>query len=149
MQPGTRVLVDQWGGDTILDAVVRRVDPQGVTTVSSLGVEEQRVGVIAALTSPPELWAGRLGSGYRVLARFVVWEDNNVLQVPSSALFRIGDEWGVFVVEAGRARRRVVTVGHQAGLNTEIKAGLEPGDVVIVHPPNGVEDGARVEPQHS
>ncbi len=143
MHPGTRVLIDQWGGDTTLEAVVRRVEPQGFTKVSSLGVEEQRVPVVASLISSPELWPN-LGSGYRVLARFIIWEAANVLQVPSAALFRSGDGWVVFVVDNGRARLRRVTVGQQAGLQTQVVSGLKKGEEVVVHPGNAVEDGVRL-----
>jgi HlyD family secretion protein len=141
--PGARVLLEQWGGDHALEAVVSQVDPQGFTRVSALGVEERRVRVIADITSPQELYP-RLGPGYRVLARFVVWEQPNVLQVPSASLFRHGDGWAVFVVEGGRARLRTVTIGQQAGLATQVVEGLHPGEVVIVHPGNDVEDGVRV-----
>ncbi|HEX9109306.1 MAG TPA: HlyD family efflux transporter periplasmic adaptor subunit, partial [Longimicrobiales bacterium] len=144
IRPGTRVLVDQWGGDTTLTAVVRSVEPQGFTAVSSLGVEEQRVPVVADLTSAPALWDQRLGSGYRVLARFVVWESADAVQVPTSALFRAGNGWAVFVADGGRARRRAVVPGHQTGLLTEIVSGVKPGEQVIVHPGNEVEDGVRV-----
>ncbi len=144
IRPGTPVIVDQWGGDQPLAAVVRKIEPQGFTAVSSLGVEEQRVPVVADLVSPPALWEGRLGAGFRVLARFVVWSAPAVVQVPTSALFRVGDGWAVFAVERGRAVRKAVTIGHQAGLATEIASGLAPGDRVIVHPGNEVEDGRRV-----
>lgn len=144
IRPGARVLVEQWGGDTPLQGVVRRVEPQGFTAVSSLGVEEQRVPVVAELTSPGEAWAGRLGSGYRVLARFVVWESPAALQIPTSALFHVGDRWALFVVDGGRAARRMVTIGHQAGLQTEVLAGVRPGEEVIVHPGSTLADGTRV-----
>ena len=146
MHPGTRVSIEQWGGGAPLEAVVRRIEPEGFTKVSSLGVEEQRVNVIAGLTSPPEQWAS-LGSGYRVLARFIIWEEPSVLQVPASALFRVGDDdgWAGFVVEAGRAVRRAVTIGREAGLRTQVLSGLSEGDVVILHPGNAVKDGGRVE----
>lgn len=147
IRPGTRVLLDQWGGETPLDAVVRRIQPQGFTKVSSLGVEEQRVNVVAGITAPPQAWAARLGAGYRVLARFIVWEDPNVLQVPSSALFRAGDGWAVFVVENGKALRKKVTIGQQAGLAAQVLSGLAEGDQVIVHPANEIEEGIRVEPR--
>ena len=102
--------------------------------------------VVATLGSPAESWSAGLGSGYRVLARFVIWEGEDVLQVPSAALFRVGEEWAAFVVEGNRAVRRTVRVGHQAGLDTEILEGLQVGDVVIVHPGNTIEEGAAVEP---
>lgn len=145
IRPGTPLIVDQWGGDTTLTAVVTRVEPQGFTEVSALGVEEQRVPVRARITSPAGLWAG-LGSGYRVLARFIVWQSDNVLQVPTSALFRStsGDGWAVFVFDDGRARYRDVQVGQQAGLDARILDGLREGEEVIVHPPNELEDGASV-----
>lgn len=144
IHPGTRVLIDQWGGDVPLEAVVTRVEPEGFTRVSALGVEEQRVPVVADFVSEAAASA-RLGSGYRVLARFVVWEAEAAIQVPSSALFRSQDRWAVFVVEDGHAVRRPVQVGQQAGLLTQIASGLEAGETVVIHPPNELEDGARVQ----
>ena len=143
ISPGVRIEIDEWGGDRLLEAMVHRVEPQAFTRVSALGVEEQRVTVIAALTSPAEDWS-MLGADYRVLARFIVWEDDDVLQVPTSALFRSADGWAVFVVEGGTARRRDVSIGQQAGLRTQILAGLEAGEHVIVHPANEIEDGVSV-----
>lgn len=144
VEPGTPVLIDQWGGDHLLRAVVDRVDPEGETTVSALGVEEQRVTVVAHIVSPREQWK-RVGSGYRVLARFIVWEDDDVLQIPTSAIFRTSDnEWAVFVIDGGRAVRQAVTIGQQSGLTAQILSGLEEGDEVIIHPGNDVEDGVRV-----
>lgn len=145
IRPGARVLLDQWGGPGTLEAVVRQVDPQGFTRVSALGVEERRVRVLADLVSPAGTHAG-LGPGYRVLARFIVWEAPDALRVPTAALFRHDDGWAVFVVEGRRAVLRPVTVGQEAGLATQVVAGVEAGDVVIVHPSNQVEDGARVAP---
>ena len=146
IEPGTRVRLDQWGGDTTLQATVERVEPEGRTDVSALGVEEQRVGVIAELDSPPTDWE-RLSAGYRVVAEFVLWEGADVLQVPTSALFRTEDGWAVFVVEGGRAERRLVDVGQQADLRAEIVSGLDENETVIVHPGNDVDDGVRVRPR--
>lgn len=145
IRPGSRVILDQWGGGSILEAVVRQVDPQGFTRVSALGVEERRVRVVADLASPLAEY-DRLGPGYRVLARFVIWEHPDVLQAPTPALFRHEDGWAVFVVNGRRAHLRPVTIGQQAGLLTQITSGLERGEVVIVHPGNDVDDGARVAP---
>lgn len=143
INPGSRVLLSQWGGDRELEAVVTRVAPQAFQEVSALGVEERRVTVTANLTSPPEAWA-RLGAGYRVLARFVVWEADAVLQVPTSALFRLDEEWNVFVIENGRASARRVSIGRQSGIAAQVLAGLAEGDEVIVHPANQISDGTRV-----
>jgi len=85
-----------------------------------------------------------LGDGYRVEALFVLWEGDNVLQVPASALFRYGDGWAVFTVEGKRARRKIVTLGHRSGLTAEITSGLTEGESVITHPDEAIEDGSRV-----
>lgn len=147
IRPGATVLLDQWGGggEPPLEAVVTRVEPQGFTQVSALGVEERRVRVLADITSPPAAYQG-LGPGYRVLARFIIWEAPNALRVPTAALFRHDDGWAVFVVEGSRARLRPVTVGREAGLAAQIMDGLQEGEIVIVHPGNELEDGVRVTP---
>lgn len=144
---GTRVEIDEWGGDRLLEGIVHRVEPQAFTRVSSLGVEEQRVTIVAGMTSPLEAWE-QLGAGYRVLARFIVWEGSDVLQVPTSALFRTDDGWAAFVVEGDVARRRDVEVGQQAGLQAQILSGLQAGERVIVHPANEIEDGVAVDPSN-
>ncbi len=140
VKPGATVSIEGWGGPKALRARVRMVEPYGFTKVSALGIEEQRVNVIADFLEPP---AG-LGDGYRIDARIVIWESPDVLIAPGSALFRDGDRWSVFVVEAGRARRRSVEVGHRTALETEIIRGLNPGEAVILHPPNDLKEGAAV-----
>jgi len=140
---GMAVELVRWGGELPLDGRVRTVEPVGFTKVSALGVEEQRVRTIVDITSPPERWT-RLGDGYRLEARFILWHGDDVLQVPSSALFRRGDSWAVFVIEAGRAVERRVEVGRRGGLQTAVEHGLVLGDRVIVHPDETVTDGVRV-----
>ncbi len=141
--PGTKVILTQWGGEKPLTARVRRVEPVGFTKVSALGVEEQRVLVIAGITSPKEEW-DRLGSGYRVEASFILWEEEDVLEIPASAVFRRGDEWAVFTVEGGRARRRNIESGRRNSRAVQILAGLAEGDTVITHPDETIEDGSEV-----
>jgi HlyD family secretion protein len=139
--PGATVLVDAWGGDRPLRAVVRLVEPYAFTKRSALGVEEQRVNVVADFVEGAE----RLGVGYRVTARIVVWEAESVLKAPASALFRRGDEWAVFVVDAGRVRERRVEAGHRTAAEVEVLSGLSEGDPVVVHPSNDLTDGTRTE----
>jgi len=143
IKPGTPVLFERWGGDSPLSGKVRVVEPTAFTKISSLGVEEQRVLVLADITSLPESWQS-LGDGYRVEASFIIWEGKNVLQVPASALFRKGNGWAVFVMENKRARQRQVVVGHRNGLTAEIVSGLSEGELVIIHPDESIKDGTRV-----
>jgi HlyD family secretion protein len=64
--------------------------------------------------------------------------------VPASALVRRGDQWALFAIEDGRARERVVAVGHESSAETEILTGVAPGEVVIRHPTDRIRDGTRV-----
>ncbi len=126
-----------------LDGVVRRVEPFGFTKVSALGIEEQRVNVVIDITAPRREWQ-RLGHGYRVEPRIVLWESTDVLRVPLSALFRQGEQWAVFVARDGRAELRPVEIGQGNGLEAELRAGLEKGERVVLHPGDRVSPGARL-----
>jgi HlyD family secretion protein len=140
---GARVWLEQWGGPEPLEARVRWVEPAAFTKISALGVEEQRVNVIADLVGPPARWAG-LGDAYRVEARIVRWEGTDIRQVPAGALFQRGGRWWTLVMNGGAARLREVTPGRSDGVFTEVTAGLELGDVVIVYPGDRVREGSRV-----
>jgi len=143
IKPGMKVLFDRWGGDKPLEGLVRIVEPIGFTKVSALGVEEQRVLVISDFVSEAQLWS-RLGDGYRVEANFVLWQQENVLQVPTSSLFRYNGGWAVFVIENDLAVRREVNVGQRNGLIAQILKGVNDGELVINHPSDEVDDGKRV-----
>ena len=140
VRAGMPVLLEGWGGGQPLRARVRVVEPYGFTKISALGVEEQRVNVIADFVDPP----GQLGDAYRVEAKIIIWSRDDVLKVPVSALFRHGDSWAVFVIGNGRARRRVIQIGQRGSLEAEVVQGLKPGETVIRHPSNDITDGTRV-----
>lgn len=143
---GDRVIIEKWGGDNDLEGVVKRVEPWGFTKFSALGVEEQRVNAVIDFTgdqTPRE----KLGHGFRVNIRAVVWENDNALKAPASAIFRTGEEWTVFKVENGRARLTTIETGQSNGLDTEITSGLSEGDDIILYPGNRLADGTSVKPR--
>ncbi len=145
IHPGMATEFKRWGGEQVLHGRVRIVEPTGFTKVSALGVEEQRVRVIVDFTSPHHQWQ-RLGDGYRVDTRFILWQQEDVLQVPSNALFRDGDGWGVFVIDSEHtAQIRPVTPGKRSGLSAQIVEGLQEGELVISHPGEEVKAGVQVE----
>jgi HlyD family secretion protein len=144
VKPGTLVSVRGWGEDRPLSARVRLIEPSAFTRPSALGVDEQRVNVIASLTEPHEHWAA-LGDGYRVEARFVLWHAPEVLKVPMGAVFRHGDTWAAFRVDGGVARLVPLVIGHRGENEVEVLSGLPTGTTVVVHPGDRVRDGARVE----
>lgn len=145
IRPGARVMLEQWGGPEPLAARVRLVEPSAFTKISALGVEEQRVYVIADFTDPVEK-RPTLGDSYRVEARVVTWESASALQAPAGALFRQGAEWRAFVAEGGRVSLRTVKPGRSNGVQTEIGEGLREGEQVVVYPGDKVRSGARVRP---
>jgi HlyD family secretion protein len=146
VKPGSRAIIEKWGGDDSLHATLRRVEPSGFTKISALGVEEQRVNVILDFDDPSAACAA-LGDAYRVEVRIVVWESQDVLKVPTSALFRQGQQWAVYRVVQDHAQRTRVEVSHQAGQEAEIATGVAVGDRVIVHPGDTLKDGAGVRPR--
>lgn len=144
--PGAPARIESWGGDKILDAKVRRIEPTAFTKVSALGIEEQRVKVIIDFTGPPSEWK-QLGHGYRIIARVVVWHGDDVLQVPLGALFRESDNWAVFVVQDGRAQRRLIKIGYRNLHAAQVIDGLKAGEQVVLHPSDRVHDGVSVVPR--
>lgn len=145
MAPGTPVELHQWGGELPLQAKTRLIEPAAFTKVSALGVEEQRVNLVADITTPAEQ-RPRLGDGFRVEARIVVWETDSTLKLPVGAVFRRGANWSAFVVEAGRARLRPIQVGRSSGTEVQILDGLREGDEVVLYPGDRVTDGQRTRP---
>jgi HlyD family secretion protein len=143
VRPGQRVIVESWGGSVPLRGTVRRIEPYGYTKVSALGIEEQRVNVIIDLLEPYETWR-RLGHGYRVEPRIVIWESQDAVRVPLSAMFRQQDKWAVFVEKEGRAVLRTVRIGQQNGSQVQIIDGLGVGERVVLHPNERIADGSRI-----
>jgi HlyD family secretion protein len=146
IRPGAAMLLEHWGGAAPLRGRVRLVEPGAFTKISALGVEEQRVNVIANFTDPPEKW-GALGDAYRVEARIVVWEEADVLKVPAGAVFPHKEGKAVFAIRDGKAALQEIQAGHSNGLETEVLGGLETGTQVIVYPGDKVRDGVRVAPR--
>ncbi|MDW7746017.1 efflux RND transporter periplasmic adaptor subunit [Halomonas sp.] len=145
LRPGMAVRITGWGGEPLAGSV-RRIEPAGFTRISALGVDEQRVPVIVDFDAAVDPAALGLGSGFRVDVEFLVWQAEEILQLPTGALFREPGQWTVFVVEDGRAISRRVEVGRRSGLVTQVVGGLEQGERVIIHPGERVADGVRVSP---
>lgn len=142
---GAPALLEQWGGPVPLEGRVRLVEPAAFTKISALGVEEQRVNVVVDITTPLEQRRS-LGDNFRVEARVIIWEDARALKVPSSGLFRRGNDWAAFVVRDGVARLVPVKTGRSSGAETQVLDGLKEGDEVILYPGDRIKDGQRVAP---
>jgi HlyD family secretion protein len=143
IEEGAPALIERWGGEGTLHATVREIDPAARTKVSALGIEEQRVDVTLDFKDGDVTGKG-LGNGYAVFVRIVVWEGEDVLQVPISALFRVDGGWALFAWEDGIAHQVPVEVGRRSGLMAEILSGIDEGTRVITHPSDRVTDGVEL-----
>jgi HlyD family secretion protein len=147
IETGMRVEFEQSGASKApkLLGHVRLVEPAAFTKVSALGVEEQRVRVIADLDTPPQERMS-IGDNFRVEARVIVWEASDALKVPAGTLFRQGNQWAAFALLEGRSQLRLIEVGRSSGAETQVLKGLEKGQEVILYPGSRVRDGQRVKP---
>jgi HlyD family secretion protein len=143
IKPGMPARIIHWGGERLLSAKVRCVEPAAFTKTSALGVDEQRVNVLLDLDGPQEQWRA-LGDGFAVEIEITVWSKPDVVQIPTSAIFRQANTWSIFVVEQGVAKTHRVEPGHRGPLQTEILSGVHPGEFVILHPGAAVRNGVRV-----
>ncbi len=143
VQPGANLFIERWGGEQPLRGRVSVIEPAAYTKISALGVEEQRVKVRADFVDQPP--ADRpLGDRFRIEARVITWYSNDVLRIPTGALFRRGGEWMTFIVADEKTRLAKVTIGHNSGVYAEVTAGVSAGDRVVVHPPDMVAEGVKI-----
>lgn len=140
IETGDPVYITGWGGDQTINAIVRYIEPEAFTKVSALGVEEQRVNVIADLIDPPE----NLGAEYRIEVAIVTWQALEVLTIPSSAIFQRSNGWNTFVVEAGEVEIRPVLIGSRGGELTRVIGGVSEGERVILYPSDLISEGSKV-----
>ncbi|MEM8831960.1 MAG: HlyD family efflux transporter periplasmic adaptor subunit [Cyanobacteria bacterium P01_G01_bin.19] len=146
VKAGATMLIEHWGGESPLEAKVKYIEPSAFTKVSALGVEEQRVNVVADFVDPQV----PLGDRYRVETKTTIWSGEDVLVIPLSALFRcdnsrvVGNTWCIFAVENGRAQKRQLEVSQRSNFEAVIERGLEIGEKVILHPNEQIQTGTRV-----
>jgi HlyD family secretion protein len=111
--------------------------------VSALGVEEQRVNVLINFDDPSS--ATRLGDGYRVEVRVVIWHEDDVVKVPVGGLFRRGNDWAAFLIDGEQVRLQTVSIGQRNDEEAQVMKGLSPGQTIVLHPPDTLTDAARVQ----
>jgi HlyD family secretion protein len=140
VEAGDTVYLTGWGGDQTINAIVRYIEPEAFTKVSALGVEEQRVNVIADLIDPP----ANLGAEYRVDVAIVTWQANEALTIPSSAIFQRSNGWNTFIVDGNRVESRTLLIGARGRDYTRVIGGVAEGERVILYPSDLINDGSTV-----
>jgi multidrug efflux pump subunit AcrA (membrane-fusion protein) len=131
LRPGSKVRALCDGRTEPVEATITAIAPAGDLTT-------HRVEVKAAVPSRPGLRAGTFA---RLLVPAPAGEAR--LRVPRSAVFPRGGLNGLFVAEDGTARLRWVALGERVGDTVEVRAGIEPGERVILDPA-GLVEGAPI-----
>lgn len=140
---GMPVIIDNWGGDQPLQGRVKRVEPFGFTKFSALGIEEQRVNVLIELLSPHEQWQ-RLGHGYQLDASIVLWQQDNVLTLPVTSLYRKREKWMLLAVVDGEIEEREIQIGRQNSHFAQVISGVDEGEFIIKFPSDQLYPGLQV-----
>jgi len=144
LTPGDKVTVilqlrnqDQMYGETI-----SHVYDYAAKGTSALGMDEYRVHVKIDMDENTEL-EGKEGYGANI--RFTLYQGENKLVIPSSAVFQLDDQNYVFVIKNGKAEKLPVEVEYKTSSQTVIKEGLAEGQKVIDHVDSEeIYEGAKV-----
>ena len=119
---------------------ITRISDFAVTSISSLGLEEQKMTVETFFEGIEDIPAG-----YSLDINFVTIEKKDVFSIPKMCIFEKDGEDHIFKVEDGRIKTQKVRTGIETATMTEIIEGVEEGDAVVAEPDNEkLRDGTRV-----
>jgi RND family efflux transporter MFP subunit len=124
--------------DTVFEGQVIEINPAVDPLTRSAKV---RIGVNNA--------SGRLKAGMFAQGEILTGVTRQAIVVPSAAVYRsagTASDAYAFVVEGGKAVRRVVRVGRETDGRLEITEGLKPGDLLVAEQRIELADGVRVAP---
>lgn len=128
MAVGGKLRVEIGGAGANLEGVISEVAP-------SADVGSRTFLVKLDLPNTEALRAGQFGRAFLPRGK------RAALSVPDSALISRGQMDYVFVSADKMARLRIVRTGQKAGGETEILAGLDSGETILVDPPAALQDG--------
>jgi HlyD family secretion protein len=134
-----------------LDAVPGASYAAVVTTIDPAPTTSSRGGVTYLVRLSFGLGRGADGEvaptprpGMSAVARLRVRKAQDVVAAPVSAVFRDGERDAVWVVENGKARKRLVRLGAQGESRAEVLDGLKPGERIVVRGADRVRAGQQV-----
>lgn len=96
------------------------------------------------VTLIPEKLDPRLKPGMLAQAEVAAINRSDVLTIPEQAVMTRATETTVFVVESGKARRKVVVLGIRGNGMIEILSGLQAGEAVIIDGLTALNDNDQV-----
>lgn len=126
----------------VFGAKVESLSPVAARAVSLTGESgEATVEAVLSLTGKVD----GLRPGYSATVKIFTDYHPDAVAVPMEAICQRGEQEYVFCVENGRAVQHAVTTGYMLESITEICEGVEADAVVILSPPDSLEDGDLVE----
>lgn len=112
---------------------VYAVDPQ-------IDIRTRTVSVRATCTNP----SGRLLPGNFATIELQLSTLADALLVPATAILMGAGEKSVFVLVAGKARRRAITTGMRLEDRVQILSGLQPGEVIVTSGLQQIREGLPI-----
>jgi membrane fusion protein, multidrug efflux system len=128
-----KLTVDAWPGRTF-DGAIIRVNP--VVDASSGTV---KVTALMAVNKP-ELKPGMFGR-----VEILYDKRDNAILVDRDAVLTEDAQQSVFVINEGKARRRLIKTGYSDAYNYEVVEGLQAGDQVVTTGQSNLKDDAKVQ----
>jgi multidrug efflux system membrane fusion protein len=122
-----------------LDALHKQLDARITEIVPAVDAASRSFIVKIDLPAEPALRSGLFGRAVFSLGQ------RPVLTIPATAVVERGQLQSVFVVETGRARNRLVTLGETFGDRREVLSGLAAGETLVAPVTTDVVDGIQVE----
>lgn len=147
VQKGNLVKVENWGGPTVLEAIITKISKAGYTKISALGVEEERTEIISELKKSQAASLEQLGNNFHIDVTIVVSKNENALKVPIGALFKDADQWAVYKVMNKKAILTHIEIDKKSFDEAVVIRGLNEGDTVILYPGDLIKNGTRVKLQ--
>lgn len=129
-------------GDETFTGTVTLIEEEAETRISALGVEERKVRV---LIKPQE---DKLRIGYGMDVKFTVFEQQNAIVVPKTAVFEKDGKDMVWLIENGAAVLRPVEKGIETRDGYAINSGLSSGDMIVTDAnTDGLKEGKNIKPE--
>ena len=122
-----------------LEALGRGIPARVSEIVPSVDAASRAFLVRINLSNVPNLRSGIFGR-----ARFTT-DSKLVTVLPAEAIVSRGQVKSVYVIDQGRARNRLVTLGEQREGTAEVLSGVTAGEQVVAPVPAGLVDGSPVE----
>ena len=144
LSPGDKVTVilQLRNQDQMYSGTISQVYDYAAKGTSALGMDEYRVHVKIDMDENTEL-EGKEGYGANI--RFTLYQGENKLVIPSSAVFELDDQKYVFVIKNGKAEKQPAKIEYRTASQAVIKEGLTEGEKVIDHVDSEeIHEGAKV-----